>query len=261
MRLIASGCVRLRLIASDCVRLLRQVRLGEKLLKDTYEAVRAGPGWNKTLLFVTYDDTGGWYDHADIPTEGIPRPDDAYGTCGTTMDSNWLGMRAPALLISPWISKGKVIHDPSGPRPTSLYEHTSLLSALKTIFSLPSYLTRRDEWAGDFSRELDRSTPRTDCPMHLPDPPTDAEMSEITRRILASRHATHVSTGSARAATDPAKPGALTARQRRRIEGLAAATGTPMPKLTLLNHAKAEAWIGQAEATHRRMSQTRRDEL
>ena len=27
------------------------VRLGEKLLKDTYEAVRAGPGWNKTLLF------------------------------------------------------------------------------------------------------------------------------------------------------------------------------------------------------------------
>ena len=33
------------------------VRLGEKLLKQTYEAVRAGPGWNKTLLFITYDDT------------------------------------------------------------------------------------------------------------------------------------------------------------------------------------------------------------
>ena len=36
------------------------VRLGERLLKDTYEAVRAGPGWNNTLMFVTYDDTGGW---------------------------------------------------------------------------------------------------------------------------------------------------------------------------------------------------------
>ena len=35
------------------------VRLGEKLLKQTYEALRAGPGWNRTLLFITYDDTGG----------------------------------------------------------------------------------------------------------------------------------------------------------------------------------------------------------
>jgi hypothetical protein len=130
------------------------IRLGEKLLKDTYEALRAGPGWNKTLLFITYDDSGGWYDHAPLPTAGIPRPDDEYGQCGTTVDTNWLGMRVPSLLISPWVSKGKVIHDPDGPTPTSKYEHSSLLSALKTIFDLPNYLTRRDEWAGDFSKEL-----------------------------------------------------------------------------------------------------------
>ena len=73
-------------------------------------------------------------------------------------------MRAPALLISPWVSKGKVIGDPSGPTKTSLYEHSSLLSAIKTIFDLPTYLTTRDAWAGDMSRELDLEEPRTDCP-------------------------------------------------------------------------------------------------
>ena len=35
------------------------IALGERLLKDTYEALRAGPGWNKTVFIVTYDDTGG----------------------------------------------------------------------------------------------------------------------------------------------------------------------------------------------------------
>ena len=32
------------------------VSKGERLLKDIYEAVRAGPGWSKTLLLVAYDD-------------------------------------------------------------------------------------------------------------------------------------------------------------------------------------------------------------
>jgi len=235
------------------------IRLGEKLIKETYEALRAGPGWNKTLLLITYDDTGGWYDHQDVPTKGIPRPDDEYSSCGRTVDTNWLGMRAPTLLVSPWVSKGKVIHDPEGPTPTSKYEHTSLLSAIKTIFDLPAFLSRRDKWAGDFSKELDLAAPRTDCPMHLPQPPTDAEMDAITRSLLASRHATHLSTGSGGPASDPAGK-EFTHRQRRRIEGLARIIDLPPPNLQTITHAKAEEWIQRAEASHRRKSR-RRDEL
>ena len=33
---------------------------GERLLKDLYEALRAGPGWENTLFFVAYDDAGGF---------------------------------------------------------------------------------------------------------------------------------------------------------------------------------------------------------
>ena len=33
-----------------------------------YEALRAGSGWNRTLLLVAYDDAGGYYDHVVPPS-------------------------------------------------------------------------------------------------------------------------------------------------------------------------------------------------
>ena len=39
------------------------VALGEQLIHDVYEALRAGPGWPGTLLVITYDEHGGCYDH------------------------------------------------------------------------------------------------------------------------------------------------------------------------------------------------------
>ena len=35
---------------------------------------QAGPGWNDTLLWVGYDDAGGFYDHVVPPHEGVPDP-------------------------------------------------------------------------------------------------------------------------------------------------------------------------------------------
>ena len=43
------------------------VAKGERFIKDVYEALRAGPGWMKTLLLVVYDDGGGFYDHVSCP--------------------------------------------------------------------------------------------------------------------------------------------------------------------------------------------------
>jgi len=218
------------------------IALGELLIKQTYEAVRASPAWNRTLMLVTYDDTGGWYDHADIPT-GAPRPDD-YPACSGTYDFQVLGMRAPTLLISPWVSKGKVIGDPDGPTPTSLYEHSSIAATVKSLFNLPDFLTKRDAWAGDFSKELDLDEPSNQGPMHLPEAPT----------ITDTRTPVHVSTGSG----GPGPVGSLTRRQRRRMEGLARINRVPVPQVS--THAEAEAWISQQEARHRRES-LGRDEL
>ena len=47
------------------------VRLGEALLKEVYETLRAGKNWEKTALIITYDEHGGYYDHVS-PPENIP---------------------------------------------------------------------------------------------------------------------------------------------------------------------------------------------
>lgn len=57
-----------------------------------------------------------------------------------------------------------VVHGPSGPTPTSEFEHSSIPATVKKIFNLKEFLTKRDEWAGTFDVALNRTSPRTDCP-------------------------------------------------------------------------------------------------
>ena len=73
------------------MRLVRCVTLqGERLLKDVYEALRASPAWNRTLLFVAYDDAGGYYDHVVPPAEGVPADDAPCHLQVTHAPSDWL---------------------------------------------------------------------------------------------------------------------------------------------------------------------------
>ena len=85
----------------------------EKLLKDVYEAVRNSPQWESTLLLVTYDEHGGYFDHVPPPAN-VPNPDGLidYNANKTAVDFDFtrLGVRVPALFISPWIAKGSGIH-------------------------------------------------------------------------------------------------------------------------------------------------------
>ena len=58
--------------AEACDHPCHDMAKGDRLLKDVYEAVRAGPSWNRTLLVVVYDDTGGWFDQVVPPHIGVP---------------------------------------------------------------------------------------------------------------------------------------------------------------------------------------------
>ncbi|KAL9675424.1 hypothetical protein QQ045_003626 [Rhodiola kirilowii] len=139
---------------------------GQKFVKEVYEAIRASPQWNQTLMVITYDEHGGYYDHVPTPVRGVPSPDGVVGQPPFNFTFDRLGVRVPAILISPWIEKGTVLHGPNGkPTPTSEYEHSSIPATVKKIFNLKSpFLTKRDEWAGTFETVLTRTTPRTDCP-------------------------------------------------------------------------------------------------
>ncbi|KAH9310932.1 hypothetical protein KI387_025967 [Taxus chinensis] len=145
---------------------------GQKFVKEVYETLRGSPQWDEMMFLITYDEHGGFYDHVPTPVSNVPNPDGVNGPEPFYFEFERLGVRVPTLLISPWIEKGTVIHEPNGPTPDSQFEHSSVPATVKKIFNLKSdFLTKRDAWAGSFeSYFYVRDTPRTDCPETLPDP-------------------------------------------------------------------------------------------
>jgi len=123
---------------------------GELLIAQVYNALRANDAlWRKTLLVVVYDEHGGFYDHV-TPAATIA-PDN------NTKEFNFkqLGLRVPAVLVSPWIDK-QVIH--------SVFDHTSLLKYVTDKWGLGP-LGDRTAQAQTFAAELaQRTTARPDAP-------------------------------------------------------------------------------------------------
>ncbi len=134
------------------------VALGEKLIHDVYYALRGGPGWGQTLLFITYDEHGGCYDHVPPPAGAVP-PDDSPGEYG--FDFTRFGPRVPAVLVSPLIPAGTVFRVPPASMPL---DHTSVLKTVETRWGLPP-LTRRDAAAPDVGDVLTLAAARTDDPL------------------------------------------------------------------------------------------------
>lgn len=134
------------------------VAAGEHLIHDVYTALRNGPGWNQTLLIITYDEHGGCYDHLPPPTGATP-PDHLAGEFG--FDFTRYGPRVPAVLVSPLIAAGTVFRVPDGSTPL---DHTSILKTLQNRFGLPA-LTARVAAAPDVGDVFTLATPRTDDPL------------------------------------------------------------------------------------------------
>jgi phospholipase C len=134
------------------------VALGEQLIHDVYYALRNGPGWNQTLLIITYDEHGGCYDHVPPPLGAVP-PDNSAGEFG--FDFKRFGPRVPTVLVSPHIAKGTVFRVPAKATPL---DHTSILKTVESRWKLPA-LTARDAAASDVGAVLTLSTARNDDPL------------------------------------------------------------------------------------------------
>ena len=48
--------------------------VGEAMIAQVVEALANGPGWAKSLLVLTYDEHGGYYDHVPPPVALAPTP-------------------------------------------------------------------------------------------------------------------------------------------------------------------------------------------
>jgi phospholipase C len=123
----------------------------QALLGKVYNALRQNTAlWNSTLFVVLYDENGGFYDHIS-PPNAVP-PDAHHGE-GFNFDQ--LGVRVPALLVSPWVEPGVL---------STKFDHTSLLKYLTDKWGLRP-LTERVQQAHTFSEAIRSSgQPRTDTP-------------------------------------------------------------------------------------------------
>jgi len=132
------------------------VMRGELLIAKVYNALRVNEGlWRGTLFVLLHDEHGGFYDHV-VPPATIA-PDDYT----SEFDFKSLGVRVPAILISPWVDSG-VSH--------TLFDHTSLLKYLTDKWALGP-LGRRTAQANSFGAELTkRQKPRDDAPTPFSNP-------------------------------------------------------------------------------------------
>ena len=103
---------------------------GENWSVNVLNAVMQGPDWNSTVVFVTWDDFGGLYDHLAPPQ----------------VDQFGLGPRVPLLIISPYAKRGFVSH--------TVYDHTTVLKFIETRYGLQA-LTSRDAAASNMLDSFD----------------------------------------------------------------------------------------------------------
>ena len=160
---------------------------GEGLIKAVYEAIRNSPVWKTSLLVIVYDEHGGFYDHvkpdcAIPPGDGIPDGQVTRNILG--FDFTQYGVRVPAVIVSPLISRGTVDH--------TLYDHASILATLERLLGM-NPLTNRDASANDLRHLLTKAAPREDCPETLVSPVTAAPRrgtfeKEVVQGISALEH-------------------------------------------------------------------------
>jgi phospholipase C len=141
---------------------LDDVTRGETLIKATYEAVRNSPIWSSSLIIITWDEHGGFYDH--LPPSAAVAPgdtasDDDNNQYGFTFEQ--YGPRVPAVVISPLIPPNLIDH--------RLYDHSSIPATVEACFGL-SPMTQRDTNAHNVMTLATLSTPRADAPTTLPTP-------------------------------------------------------------------------------------------
>ena len=131
----------------------RDIRYGEDLIQQTYQAITSHKNWENTLFIITYDEHGGFFDHR------FPPPAEPLNLSASEENFrfNQFGVRVPAVLISPRIPAGTIFH-PSGGH----VDHTSVIRTLCNRWNLPT-LTLRDAFACDLSEVL-TDTVRTDIP-------------------------------------------------------------------------------------------------
>ena len=141
---------------------------GQLFLKNMHDQLSAKPElWAKTLLVITYDEHGGFYDHvvppvADVryhgPTAGQQTNGGSGSVSGSAAPAQTLftpyGVRVPTFVVSPWVPAGR------GPRIT--LDHCSILKTILARFcpTARPFLSDRVQASNSLNAFLTEVAPR-----------------------------------------------------------------------------------------------------
>ena len=146
------------------------------------DALTSNPDvWSKTVLFLNFDEEGGFFDHMVPPTppaaaeqgaSTVPTINEIFpGGGGHPAGPYGLGVRVPLLVISPWSTGGWVS--------SQVFDHTSLIKFIETRFAPehpdviePNITPWRRAVVGDLTSAFDFDHPEGRPMVALPD--TDA---------------------------------------------------------------------------------------
>ena len=125
---------------------------GQLLMRKIYDAMINSRRWNRSMLIVTYDEHGGWFDHEQPIALPTVDPLDKYSAFTTS------GVRVPGIVVSPLVSAGTCYRQN--------LDHTSILKMLGQKWGFGGgYSADVDaRKVNSVTEVLDLTTPRTDIP-------------------------------------------------------------------------------------------------
>jgi phospholipase C len=143
----------------------QDIQLGERFIAQVVTTLMHARTWKHTVLFLTYDEHGGYYDHVPPPPAIAPdsiapmlQPDDV------PAGFDRYGFRVPMVVVSPWAKRryvSRVVQD-----------HTSITAFVERKWNLPA-MTFRDANAHPMIDYFDFRKPA------FPEPPKLAKAPKL----------------------------------------------------------------------------------
>jgi phospholipase C len=131
---------------------MKDLALAEAFVATVCRALFESPQWSRSLLVITFDEHGGYFDHVPPPRVIDPQA-----------NFRQLGFRVPTIVVGPTVRPGAVVSTP--------FEHVSVAATLGRRFGIESLGPRMDA-AADLSSCLDptsaREAPKSLAMVELP---------------------------------------------------------------------------------------------
>lgn len=167
---------------------------GEHVCAALIEALADHPEvFSKTVFIINYDEAGGFYDHMPPPMPPL-RPEEGFSTVSVQGEAKdygdadvpnrgshplGLGIRVPAIVVSPWSRGGFVCSE--------VFDHTSTLRFLEKRFGVreENISDWRSSVCGDLTSAFDFANPNRDwASVSLPE--TSGYLERVSRSLAAA---------------------------------------------------------------------------